>query len=120
MGDFDNCRPHTKIGGFLDAVYTEASRRNELFELSFQLSNVVYTLLNEVIDYCHENNIPIREATGIWNLMNESKNIFKQIEEVSSPNYRPPKLPRIESIRRKFTSEKSDEDFTEPETVTLK
>lgn len=84
----------------LDFLY----RWQETYELSFQLSNVVFTLLETMIDYCKKNEIPFHEATEIWNLTQESIHIFELIEKVNSPDFKPPKLP--ESLtRRKFTDD---------------
>jgi len=75
------------------SLYKAILRWRETFELSFQLSNVVFTLLDTTIDYCKENNIPIYEETGIWNLAKEARHIFKLIEETNSSEFKSLKLP---------------------------
>jgi len=96
---------------------THLIKWKETCKLSFELAEVSYTLLDIVIDYCKKNGIPIFEAEGIWNLVKKGRQLFKLIEEVNSPNYKPPKL----STSNEFLqANKSDEDFTEPTRIMLK
>lgn len=90
------------------SLYKAILRWRETFELSFQLSNVVFTLLDTTIDYCKENNIPIYEETGIWNLAKEARHIFKLIEETNSSEFKSLKLPAS------FFDDRDPEELPEP------
>lgn len=64
-------------------------RLKQISELSSELVDTVYTLLDAIISYCKKNNLPIHEEEGLWNLVKKSRAIFKEIEEVSSSNFKP-------------------------------
>jgi hypothetical protein len=80
----------------------------ETYELSFELADVTYTLLNSIIDYCKAHDIPINEEKGLWNLVIKSRSIFATIEQINSASAR--KLLSDEILH----DNRSDEDFTEP------
>lgn len=69
------------------------TRWKETYELSFELADVVYTLLDAIIDYCKQNKIPLSKEEGLWNLVKKARHIFKLIEEVNSESFKSPKLP---------------------------
>ena len=83
-------------------------RWTETYELSFELAEIVLTLLNQIIDYCKENHIPIHKETGIWNLMREARHRFKLIENLNSYQYKSLKLPVS------FFDDRDPEDLPEP------
>ena len=86
----------------------ELIRWNETYELSFELADITYTLLNSIIDYCKTHNIPINKEQGLWNLVIKSRSIFAEIEQINSASRK--KLLSDEFLH----GNRSDEDFTEP------
>jgi hypothetical protein len=86
------------------------NRWKETYELSFELADVTYTLLNSILDYCKTHNIPINEETGLWNLLVKSRSIYTQIEQINSSTIETRKLLADGFLQRKQT----DKDFTEP------
>jgi hypothetical protein len=83
---------------------------NETYELSFELADVTYTLLNSILDYCKTHNIPINEEHGLWNLVVKSRSIYAEIEQINSSTINTKKLLADDFLQRKRT----DKDLTEP------
>jgi hypothetical protein len=99
---------------YLNFVYTW----KETYELSFELADVTFTILNEVVEYCKIHNIPIIEQEGLWNLVTKARSIFANLEEVNSPKV------NMANINRRFLTDtfkknKTDGDLTEPKSAIL-
>jgi hypothetical protein len=92
----------------IDLILDKLDRMKETYDLSLELADVVYTLLDTIIDYCKKNNVPLYEGKELWNLVKKTRHIFRLIEEVNSPDFKSPKLPRHNFHRR------SPEDLPEP------
>lgn len=65
----------------------------ETYELSFELAEISYILLNKLADYCEKHDIPLYEEQGMLNLVKRAGHIFKLIERINSPDFKSPKLP---------------------------
>lgn len=83
------------------------ARWRETIDLSFELADTMFTLLDSLMNYCKKHDIPLYQEQGMWNLVNRAQSIFKQIEIVNSNLF--PKLADEFSQHKK-----ADEDFTEP------
>ena len=91
-------------------------RWKETYELSFELADVTFTILNELVDYCAEHKIPLKEEKGLWNLVSKARSIFSNIEQVNSSTFPLKKLSTDAFLQRKRT----DEDLTEPLKIIFK
>ena len=85
----------------------------ETYELSFELADITFTILNELVDYCKTHSIPIIEKQGLWNLVTKARSIFTNLEEINSRNF------NLANVNRRFLTgnlkgNKTDEDLTEP------
>ena len=87
-------------------VDVNIARWKEMSDLTFELADTLYTLLDAMIDYCRKNNIPIHEAEGLWNLVTKTRAIFREIEETSSSTFK--------ASDGFLQRRKSDKDFTAP------
>ena len=85
-------------------------RWKETYDLSFELADVTFTILNEVVDYCIKHDIPLKDEQGLWNLVTRARNIFSNIEQINSATFPLNKLATDAFLQRKRT----DEDLTEP------
>jgi hypothetical protein len=95
---------------FTDSVIANTiTKWKETYELSFELADVTFTVLNELMDYCKAKNIPFNEEKGIWNLVQKARSLFREIELLNSPNFNAGKI--SDEI---LQDNRSDEDLTEP------
>lgn len=82
----------------------------ETYELSFELADVTFTVLNEIVDYCKKHDIPISKDRGLWNLVLKARSIFKEIENLNSPTFEAKKLLPDDFSQKRLP----DGDYTEP------
>ena len=82
-----------------NSLYFCLKRWKETYKLSFELADVVMTILDSLLEYCKINNISINEEQGIWNLVKKARSISKEIECVNSSTFKLQKT----TIRRIFT-----------------
>ena len=85
----------------------------ETYELSFELADVTFTILNEFMDYCKTHNIPFNKEKGIWNLVLKARSIFREIEELNAPISNVGKLLADGFLQRKRDSQGLDRTFKE-------
>jgi len=85
----------------------------ETYNLSCDLAEISYIILNKFADYCRKNNVPFCMEQTIVNLMNKSRSIIKEIETINSPNF------NLDPIRRKKTCWESDGEEPESKIVKL-
>lgn len=88
----------------------------ETYDLSFELADVTFTILTEVLAYCKENKIPIQEQTGLWNLVTKAKSICANLEQISSPSFEYSKI----MSRRKVTDPYREDENSQGGNRTLK
>ncbi len=73
--------------------------------ISLQLLESAVNLINYINEYCSENGIVLNENPKLNRMLNEAKTLLEEDVFLSEKT----------SIRRIFTKEKSDDNFTEPE-----
>jgi len=95
----------------IELIMDKLDRMKETYDLSLELVDVTYTLVDSITTYCREHNISIYEEQGIWNLIKKSRHLFRLIEEVNSDSFKSPKLPPRKIHKR------SPEDLPEPENL---
>ncbi len=88
----------------------ELIRWKETYELSFELSDIMLALLNNLMDYCKANNIPLYQQQNIWGLVNKAQTIIQEIGILNSTSF--PKLPPTDEKKHTFGT---DGEETEPE-----
>lgn len=82
-------------------------RWKETSERSLELADVCPTLLNSVMDYCKNNNIPLYNEESIWNLVNKVQSLSQEISNLNSCNF--------QKIADEVLQHKqNDKDLTEP------
>ena len=85
----------------------------ETVDLSFELTDTMFVLLDTLMDYCKKHNIPLYQERGMWNLVNRAQGIFRQIEAINPTTF--PKL--TDEKKHPF---RTDEEGTEPYILDLK
>jgi hypothetical protein len=83
-------------------------RWKETYELSFELTDIMFALLNNLIDYCKVHNIPLYQEQSVWVLVNKAQTVIKEIGIINSYP-----LPKFLTDEKKQPF-RTDEDETEP------
>ena len=55
----------------------------EISELSFELADINLILLDTLMDYCKNHDIPLYKEEGVWSLVRKARSIFERIELIS-------------------------------------
>lgn len=85
-----------KRKGEIQIMENSAVRWKETVDLSFELTDTTFTLLDALIDYCKKHNISLYQEEGLWNLVKRAQTIMKQIEYTNSVSF-------LNCSRRKVT-----------------
>jgi hypothetical protein len=101
------------VPSYNPSIFSLIKKWKETYELSFELADVTFTILDAFMDYCKSRNIPLNEEQGLWNLVIKARSIFKEIEEINSPDLKSQKLLSDGFLQRK----KSDGNLTEPKST---
>jgi len=88
-------------------IFSDEASLNEVVQNNFEFLDTMRTVLFHLLNLSEKQNFPISDKNYLRFLLAKIDNLIAQLNS-------PPFLqPRKSAIRRKFTEDKSDEDFTE-------